>query len=303
MSNVPLGFAVLMAVSGCSNTVYLPGSGAGAGSGGEQAASDTTDSSGTMDGSGPAATGGAGATIGDGATTTSGGTTGAYGDPGAAAGCGGPTSIPCPKGQFCDLSSNCGKIPDATGVCAPTGPTVNCGEDELPVCGCENGTYINDCWRQALGMLKASEGVCPGNGIRSYPSAYLAWHAPSGSAGTGPAMVVSGAGWAATWANVADFSPETPPPGSTETYSLTIDTTDDLFLRLVGFPVASLPHGPAVSSECSSTLYYRLCDGCAVNTVTYNSPQGILPEVEGVWLWFDRIVGADAGANPRAYCN
>ncbi|HYO11841.1 MAG TPA: Kazal-type serine protease inhibitor domain-containing protein [Thermoanaerobaculia bacterium] len=32
-----------------------------------------------------------------------------------------------------------------------------------PVCGCDNKTYSNECWRQAAGVSQKSTGECPSN--------------------------------------------------------------------------------------------------------------------------------------------
>jgi hypothetical protein len=55
--------------------------------------------------------------------------------------------------------------------------------------------------------------------VTTYPTAYLAWEAPGGAPGTGPAVVV-GSGWADTWDNLVAFSPETLPSSATGTYTL-----------------------------------------------------------------------------------
>ncbi len=114
-------------------------------------------------------------------------------------------------------------------------------------------------------------------------------------------MVVSSAGFTHTW----DFVPvpETPPPGPSGSRALTFEDTDDLFLRLAGVPTASLPHPPAVTSDCRLTFYFRLCDGCAVRTVSYDIPGQVLPEMAPAWTWFDRILGASAPANSRNFCH
>jgi hypothetical protein len=203
------------------------------------------------------------------------------------------------------LASNCGAISQAAGVCAPTGFPGNCDDledPEGPSCGCEGRTYINDCQRQTIGMLQASVGVCPGPGIASYPTAYGVWQAPSGDGSRGRAVVVRAASFVDTWESVPAFAPETPPPSPTSSRMLTLQDTDDLFLRLAGTPTGSLPHPPAVASDCHPTFYFRLCDGCAIRSVSYDYAEQVLPELVHAWAWFDRILGASAPTNPRNFC-
>jgi hypothetical protein len=154
-------------------------------------------------------------------------------------------------------------------------------------------------------MLKASDDTTcrRDGGAPTDPSAYLAWQAPGGGAGTGPAVVVSGAGWADTWNNTPGFSPETPPSSATGTYTLTGAQTDDLFARLVAVNLSSLPHPTTLGYECYPRLYFRLCASCATTTLDYDVPQQLGPEMDPVWLWFDQLLGTGTGTNPRTYCN
>ena len=246
---------------------------------------------------------GFGGTVGTGGLTGSGGVTGTGGSTNKT--CGGIAAVTCAAGRFCDLASNCGKISDATGICQLTGPGVGCTAVYNPVCGCDGKTYPSDCDRAVAGVLKASDGVCATSdgGAVTYPTAYLGWQAPGGVAGTGPAVVISGAGWADTWTNVTGFSPETPPSSATGTYTLTSAQTDDLFSRLAALNTTSLPHATTGFVECYPTLYYRLCTGCTTTTLNYSIPAQVSPEMDSVWLWFDQFLGGTAATNPRNYCS
>jgi hypothetical protein len=150
-------------------------------------------------------------------------------------------------------------------------------------------------------MLEAPAGTC--SGIASYPTAYGVWEMTSGTAAKGPAVVVTAARFARTWDSVSAFTADAPPPSPTGTVPLTLEDSDDLFLRLAGVPVADLPHPLTGSSSCHAAFYFRLCDGCALRAVSYDKAEQVSPEMAFVYTWFDRILGATAVSNPTSFCN
>ena len=219
---------------------------------------------------------------------------------------GGTTNSACPYECRTDSSGVTGWYSGSTLVCA-----ANC---TACVASCSVvGTKSEGCYASCSPGSTAPAGC---NGVSSadliaykacggsYPTAYLQWEAPGGVAGTGPAVVVSAAGWADTWDNVQGFSPETPPSSATGTYALTRIQTDDLFSRLASVNVSALPHPMSISfHEAYPRLYFRLCQDCAATTLQYNSSQQLAPEMEAVWAWFDTLLGANATSNPRVWCN
>src|SRR5690348_11137021 len=73
--------------------------------------------------------------------------------------CGGLQGKGCSVGEFCDYdtAAQCGAA-DQTGVCQKT-PTV-CAEIYLPVCGCNDKTYANECEANRTGISVAKVGAC-----------------------------------------------------------------------------------------------------------------------------------------------
>jgi len=184
MLKVAFGFVALLTAAGCAGNARSAESGGGgaAVSGNSRGGAMPSGSGGTASSGGGTASSGGGTTsssagvAGNGSAAGAGGqsevtSAGAAGSAATIGNCGGPSGITCPKGEFCDLASNCGAIPNATGFCAATGRVASCDDTEDPEgpsCGCEGKTYTNTCQRQELGMLRASLGICPNDKIASY---------------------------------------------------------------------------------------------------------------------------------------
>jgi hypothetical protein len=305
------GFITWLAAAGCAGKAThedRPGGDAGGGH-------PSSSSAGVADNAGGpnlAGAGGAVAGAGSGGTPAAGGHVGRGGEAslggsaGASVACGGPTALRCPIGQLCDIESKCGKLPNLMGVCTPIPKVDECTEQEDPEgssCGCDGKDYANSCWRRAFGVPRASIGYCPSGGVASYPTAYGVWLAPRGDGGVGPAVEVTAAGGTLrTWDALNAFLPDHPPPNPNSTKTLSLDDSDGLFLRLAGVPLDSLPHDATSVSTCHPTFYFRICETCAIRALIYSEPAQVMPEMEPVWAWFDRVLGASAPSNPRNFC-
>ncbi len=74
--------------------------------------------------------------------------------------CGGFGGVRCDKGLWCDPDpGQCG-VADAAGKCIKIGQFCPQRNVVLPVCGCNNKTYGNDCKRQKQKIAKKSDGKC-----------------------------------------------------------------------------------------------------------------------------------------------
>ena len=72
--------------------------------------------------------------------------------------CGGFAGLTCGPHEFCQKPTGLCFFPDIEGTCAKR-PTL-CPMIYMPVCGCDNKTYTNDCVRERAGASKAHDGAC-----------------------------------------------------------------------------------------------------------------------------------------------
>ena len=72
--------------------------------------------------------------------------------------CGGFAGIKCNRGLFCQKPPGTCFFADMSGTCERV-PRF-CPHVVMPVCGCDNKTYNNDCERQRAGVSKNHDGKC-----------------------------------------------------------------------------------------------------------------------------------------------
>jgi len=73
--------------------------------------------------------------------------------------CGGILGLACPDGQYCQFElGTCGAA-DQSGTCQDVPST--CTGQFLPVCGCDDQTYSNDCFAAVAGISVLATGPCP----------------------------------------------------------------------------------------------------------------------------------------------
>jgi hypothetical protein len=72
--------------------------------------------------------------------------------------CGGLAGVGCPSGQICQLPAGECNTSDLQGTCVPNPDA--CPTIYLPVCGCDNKTYGNECDLTHAGVQKRGDGAC-----------------------------------------------------------------------------------------------------------------------------------------------
>lgn len=213
----------------------------------------------------------------------------------------GPTVRSCGRNADCGPSEVC----EYERGCATTrGRCVSNGCLSLPVapqyCGCDGATLQEGSaclpdrpWR--------AMGPCPTEGdagVGRYGDAVLAWASPGGFAGWGPGVRVHGDGLVEVWSMAREVALDgaATPPDRVERVSAA--EAHALFAAWAGTSLGALPH-PSAGQDCYPTVSVRLCESCAVQSIRYNRPADLLPEMGAVWGWFDRVLPT---ASPRAYC-
>lgn len=76
--------------------------------------------------------------------------------------CGGFAGQTCGPHEFCQKPTGLCFFPDIEGTCVrkPVVCPAAKANIVLPVCGCDNKTYTNDCVRERAGVSKAHDGAC-----------------------------------------------------------------------------------------------------------------------------------------------
>ena len=72
--------------------------------------------------------------------------------------CGGFVGIKCNRGLFCEKPPGTCFFADFSGTCARV-PRF-CPLFVKQVCGCDNKTYTNDCFRERARVSKSHDGAC-----------------------------------------------------------------------------------------------------------------------------------------------
>lgn len=200
-------------------------------------------------------------------------------------------SADCPSGERCVFSPTTGCGESDFGVCRAVP-----GCESLPVaplfCGCDGRTFNmpNACPPDRPFI---AEGPCPSRG------AVMLWQAPGGFAGTGPAVRVEDSGAVSIWNSTVELTLDGPSPAPDRRLTLSSSVAEALFTRWSRVDRRGLPHAPNVSSDCYPSVTVRRCATCAAETLRYQGPAQLTPEMNEVWGWFGENV---PDAQPGRYC-
>ena len=134
-------------------------------------------------------------------------------------------------------------------------------------------------------------------------TAQLLWQAPGGFAGTGPALIMSGAGRLELWFSTEGVNPGDRPAGAPDlVLDLHPDAAGNLIQRALSAPLLGLPHEGA-GGECYGMVSLQACSFCGWFSIPYTGAAQVEPELEAVWRWFDLVLSDQpAYVNPRNYC-
>lgn len=127
----------------------------------------------------------------------------------------------------------------------------------------------------------------------------MLWQAPGGFAGTGPAVRVEDNGAVSIWTSVSELSLDGPSPAPDRRLALSSYVVESLFSRWSRVDRRGLPHAPNVSSDCYPSVTARRCATCEAETLRYQGPAQLTPEMNEVWGWFEENL---PDAQPGRYC-
>lgn len=132
-------------------------------------------------------------------------------------------------------------------------------------------------------------------------SGYLLWDRPGGVAGTGPALELLEDGSLRLWTNTEALEPRATAEWDFETV-LGPEQVNELVRLLLAVDTTDLPH-EVPFLECYPSLYFEGPGGELID-LDYGGADGLLPEMQGVYDWFDALLleVAPSFVGPSAYC-
>jgi hypothetical protein len=132
-------------------------------------------------------------------------------------------------------------------------------------------------------------------------SGYLLWDRPGGVAGTGPALELLEDGSLRLWTNTEALGPRATLDWDFETV-LAREQVDEIVRLLLAVDTTDLPH-EVPFLECYPSLYFEGPSGELVD-LEYGGADGLLPEMQGVYDWFDALLleVAPSFVGPSTYC-